>query len=52
MCTARKEAQDASERFEQEKSKNDELMEQIETLERDLLAFRKDFVKTEGQVSA
>lgn len=42
MCKARTLASKNEDDFKKEKEKNGELMQQIETLERDLLAFRKD----------
>ena len=52
MCKARKIASQNEENFKKEKEKNDELMKQIETLERDLLAFRKDLVQMENTQNA
>lgn len=48
MCKARTIATKNEEDYKKEKDKNDELMKQIETLERDLLAFRKDLVQMEN----
>ena len=48
MCKARSIATENEENFKKEKEKNDELMQQIETLERDLLTFRKDLVLMEN----
>jgi hypothetical protein len=42
MCKARELAADNEANFKKEKDKNDELMKQIEILERDLLSFRRD----------
>jgi hypothetical protein len=42
MCKARELAAENEENCRKEKEKNDELMNQIEILEKDLLSFRRD----------